>query len=828
MDIDFDALLDDDEVAPINPREIFQTLDKHKDFDFLRDVQRDVLDGWFSRRTSKDTVIKLNVGSGKTTVGLLALQSSINEGIYPAVFVCADNLLVDQVVWEADRLGIAVSTATRDPDVKAGSKILVTSIYHVFNGMSVFGVAKEGEKIPIGAIVVDDAHACLRTLERQFRLTIPSSHPVYEWALNRFEEAINQQSPRSLKRIKANDHSDYVEVPYWALTDAADELLTELVNAESEKPFKYVVPFLGEGLALCRVIIGGQEMEISAVYPWADLVNPFRRAKRRIYMTATLSDDTILATHFGADPDVLEVAVTTPSATMGERMILMPQQLNKDITFNDVSGMLKELSKEHNVVVIVPSKAASEEWANHADQILMGDDVADGVAKLRQSHVGMTVLVNRYDGIDLPDDACRVLAIVGLPEAASLVERADMTVLSASGVTLHRQVQRIEQGMGRGVRSIDDFCAVILFGSKLTERLLSADGKAMLTAATSAQLDLSLKLAKQVEKAAGGTIDIGKVAQVVDHCLSRHDGWRKSARSALLKAEGSNELRFDRTQVTLRSAIDLARDGDTRGAVATLQPVVTSATDDDNKAWLMSRLAQLTHFHDRAEAQKITKAAYALNRSVTRPLEALSYERLSTVNEAQAVSAIRYLRTRRLEHQDRIFFATDVKEDLAFKRVPYKRFEEAVRQLGLAIGMLSQRPEEDYQEGPDNLWRLPGREFLVIECKNEAGSEEGIKKRALGQLGQSIEWFKDRYGDTEPFIPIIIHPLSYVGPQATAIPDCRVIDGHRLRLLRDSFLDFVKAANEEVLGDPAAVHQQLATHNLTADRFIDAFTVPLA
>lgn len=39
MDIDFDALLDDDEVAPINPREIFQTLDKHKDFDFLRDVQ---------------------------------------------------------------------------------------------------------------------------------------------------------------------------------------------------------------------------------------------------------------------------------------------------------------------------------------------------------------------------------------------------------------------------------------------------------------------------------------------------------------------------------------------------------------------------------------------------------------------------------------------------------------------------------------------------------------------------------------------------------------------------------------------------------------------
>jgi hypothetical protein len=141
--------------------------------------------------------------------------------------------------------------------------------------------------------------------------------------------------------------------------------------------------------------------------------------------------------------------------------------------------------------------------------------------------------------------------------------------------------------------------------------------------------------------------------------------------------------------------------------------------------------------------------------------------------------------------------------------------------------MLSQRPEEDYQEGPDNLWRLPGKEFLVIECKNESDSKEGIGKRDLGQLGQSIEWFKDRYGEAEPVIPIVIHPLSHVGPQATAIPDCRVIDGHRLRLLRDSFLDFVKATNEEVLREPAAVHHQLATHNLTAERFIDSFTVPL-
>ena len=54
------------------------------------------------------------------------------------------------------------------------------------------------------------------------------------------------------------------------------------------------------------------------------------------------------------------------------------------------------------------------------DQVLVGDGVADGIEKLQEGHVGLTVLVNRYDGIDLPGDACRVLAIVDLPEVSFL------------------------------------------------------------------------------------------------------------------------------------------------------------------------------------------------------------------------------------------------------------------------------------------------------------------------------------------------------------------------------------------------------------------------
>ena len=824
MDIDFDALLDDEDSSPINPREIFQTLDKDPAFTFLRNVQSDVLDRWFTDRTNRDSVIKLNVGSGKTTVGLLALQSCLNEGVYPAVFACPDNLLVEQVADEAKRLGINITSEPRNADVRSGRTILVTNIHRVFNGKSVFGVGKMGERIPIGAIIIDDAHACLKTLEKQFRLTLPAQHPVYAWALKKFGDALQQQSPNSFGRVKLGERSEYVEVPFWSLRDHAHELLTELLQHEqTDEQIGFTLPFLGDHLPLCRVVIGGDQMEIAASHPWTDLINSFRQAKRRIYMTATLADDTILVTHLGADPAELGEAITTPSVTMGERMILMPQELNPDLTLAEVKPMLAGFALEHNVVVIVPSEQASKDWTDVAHQILIGDAVVDGVARLRTSHVGLTVLVNRYDGIDLPEGACRVLAIVGLPEASSLIERADITVLNEAGVTLRRQIQRIEQGMGRGVRSADDHCAVILFGSALTERLLSAEGKSMLTAATTAQLDLSLRLAKQMGRATPADI-----ASVVGKCLQRDANWRKSARQILLKAVDQTALRIDEGQVALRSAVDHARDGDHRRAAAILAGAVNAENEPSTKAWLSARLAHLTDFFDRSDAQRTLKAAHKLNRSVLRPADGASYEPLAVEMAAQAASSQRYLRYRRLEAPERILFANRLNEDLIWKKGTHLSFEQALKDLGDVIGVLSQRPEREFEEGPDNLWKIPNGPFLVIECKNGSEATDGIAKGDLGQLAQALEWFTQRYGANEQRVPVIIHPLSHVGPQASAIPGCRVIDGHRLRLLKEAFVSYVRSvAPEDVISDVAQVEKALIDHNLIGGRFLEAFTVAL-
>ena len=90
--------------------------------------------------------------------------------------------------------------------------------------------------------------------------------------------------------------------------------------------------------------------------------------------------------------------------------------------------------------------------------------MADVVRSLRSGPVGVAVLVNKYDGIDLPDDACRILVVDQLPEIYGLLERRDAAVLGKSESMFDRQMQRIEQGMGRGVRGANDSCVVLLLG----------------------------------------------------------------------------------------------------------------------------------------------------------------------------------------------------------------------------------------------------------------------------------------------------------------------------------------------------------------------------
>jgi len=71
--------------------------------------------------------------------------------------------------------------------------------------------------------------------------------------------------------------------------------------------------------------------------------------------------------------------------------------------------------------------------------IATGETIATIVAALKKEHVGLVVLVNRYDGIDLPDDACRILVIDGLPTLRSEYDKYMHSITPTSKLILREQ-----------------------------------------------------------------------------------------------------------------------------------------------------------------------------------------------------------------------------------------------------------------------------------------------------------------------------------------------------------------------------------------------------
>jgi replicative superfamily II helicase len=87
----------------------FALPNKNARYQYPRDVQTEVWNQWFARREEEDIVIRMNTGSGKTVVALLILKSCLNENKGPAVYIAPDPYLAQQVIKEAQQLGIEVT-----------------------------------------------------------------------------------------------------------------------------------------------------------------------------------------------------------------------------------------------------------------------------------------------------------------------------------------------------------------------------------------------------------------------------------------------------------------------------------------------------------------------------------------------------------------------------------------------------------------------------------------------------------------------------------------------------------------------------------------------
>lgn len=823
MAIDFGKLAvtnSADTVIP--PRDIFSVLpQKAEKYEYPRDVQAEVWQKWFDLRSTKDLVIKMNTGGGKTVVGLLILKSSLNEGFGPAVYVAPDPYLVSQVMAEGKSLGLEL---TEDPESLrfiSGKAILVISIKRLINGKSIFGVGDEGIKIQIGSLIIDDAHACLATAEQQFTMELKGD--AYDALFALFRDALYEQSETRALEVEEHEPFKEMRVPYWTWIDknaaVAKILYTE---KEKDKDIAFTWPLLSQYLPLCRCVLGEGKAEISPpVLPIA-IIPAISAAKRRIFMSATLADDGVLVSHFDLKPDALTTAITPSTANdIGDRMIFVPQELNPAFNDTELKAFAAKLAGSHNVVVLVPSHRRAGFWADVAALTLKADNLQDGIEQLKHRHVGLVVIVNRYDGIDLPQSACRVLILDGLPDVRRRIDRIEEGILRGSQVMLTQRMQRIEQGMGRGIRSSDDYCIVFLIGRSLTHFLYVANAREKFTAATQSQIKLSDQLSEQLRDK-----PLVELESALQHSLTRNPDWVKAARSALVGLSYNATASIDPITAARREAFNKASIGDFHGATQALQKAIAVVTDPQTVGWLKAELAEYLHFSDPVESQAVLKSAISKNTQVLHPIGGILYQKLVPTNLTQAQQCSTFLTEHFATGNKLILAMNALLEDLVFQPETAPTFEEAFKNLALFLGFRAHRPENDFGKGPDVLWEVGGLKYFVIECKNGATNDTAISKYNCNQLNGSMNWFLDKYDASCSATALMVHPTNVFEFASSPHSTTRIINPEKMNELKRSVRSFFEAVSTNSKFDPASLGELLQNFQLTAPTFLDRFSIP--
>jgi hypothetical protein len=807
---------------------VFNSLDRQASHTSLRPVQGAIIKEIQERRNDRDLVLKMSTGAGKTGVALLYLKSHMTETKRPGVYLCPTIQLVSQVIDEGFRLGIKAShyaSGQQYPGAAAmsGQEVVVCTYNKLFNAKTTFD--REDVLLKPVAMVLDDAHAGIEEVRDAFTLSIDGD--LHISLLKVLDAGCRPYMGAKWANIRDGNAEEVVEVPYWIWKSVIDRVTEALSPRMDEEPFCFMWANLRDHLRWCRCIVSGTSIEIVPTIIPSNANRAYSNAGHRLFMSGTLADDSVLVRELACDPEAAKKPIfSADDKGIGERMVLVPSLVHKDLNRNWVMQICKKLAPRVNVVVLCPSEKAARQWEPAGAKVMLGNDVEPCVKELREGKTKFAAFAQRYDGIDLPDDACRVLVLDGMPLGQGITDKYDSMMQGVPGGIRNRLIYRIEQGMGRAVRSNADYAVVILAGSDLANFIGNRDVVDRMNAATRSQVDLAIELANLAAQGVG--IPKNAVVDMIVKCLNRDDGWKQLYNDRVRSVAESYSVTVDQKRIDLaaseQQAAQAARENDAGKSIQMMEQAITSfAGDELEKGWLMQEEANYLFEIDPGKALEKQRFAHTKNKAtflppqgvVVRPRDPGKFESLSVIsgwfrsfaNPNAAIAELQTLRAR-----------------LSYEVNP-KALEQAVLELARPLGAIGSRPEEETGEGPDDLWLWPETN-LVIEVQND--HEGPLPKKDSGQLHDSLQWFKDNYPRRVPS-PVVVAKVTSTERDAHFPANTRVLTPKMMTNLLDNLDTFIgrliaKAPLIQSLQDMLNWQSELG---LLPNQFLAKYTVTL-
>lgn len=786
-----------------DPFEIFSKLTLRGTIENIWEPQAEALRGWNDARTAADVLIQMNTGGGKTLVGLLIAQSLTNEIGGRVLYVSPNNQLVEQTADRAAQIGLLPALRyggewTRREHFDSGETFCLTNYATVFNGKSIF---RPGS---VSAVIFDDAHVAEGVIRDQFTLKLGRGHAAFDAIINLLRRHFaNTPQATRFQDIADNRHSSVLFVPMFVVWHQADVLRQTLLEhgADKDEDLLFAWQHLGAHLRHCCIVADSGGIEITPpVLPLTQLPC-FATGVRRAYLTATLPSAVSFARTFGID----QPRVVQPRGRSGDAQrlfVFVPGDGDQE-----QRDAAKELVTERKCCVISPSRKKAQDWVPPAE-IFDSDNGQSEIERFANSgDPEMLALVARYDGIDLPGDACKVLILDRVPTGESRFDRFIDEGLSVETIRTTQTATRVVQAVGRIFRSNTDHGVVMLVGPQLQSWLRSSANRGYLPKLLQQQILLGDELRKEVEK---GHVDWPELIQGV---LTGDEGWDDTYKEYIDQFGTATSAPpadwYVKLVVAERAAFDMLW-RDQPGAAAAAYATLSEAAAPSN-----TRLAAwYDHWHglcllcadDRQRALHAFVCAANVRSELGRPSEKRDPAFKLAPTGTPALQAQRLAEWYRKNRGQMTAALSQVNKGLVYGP-DTSQAEEALRLLGDLIGLKTARPDKKHDTGPDVTWTLDDSTSLWgFELKTKKDADGEYSKGDITQCHDHEEWLrkKSKHG----FSLAILGRLLPVSLLANPSPELLVIE---LDAMRD-LLRRAKECWESIdAGDKSALQEAFQT-----------------
>jgi hypothetical protein len=690
-------------------------------------------------------------------LGVLIAQSMANEPGGKCVYVCSTIDLVNQTEREATKLGIAPSTwhssKFNNPAFEQGKTFCITTYSSVFNAQRPF------RRHNATKFVFDDAHVAEKAIRDAFTLTITRSEqmalyehiagllrPVFSRAgqIFGFDEVLTQRSGNILL------------VPPMLTLEVADAISEAVRSMDLKKLPNLLFPYLylKDHIKTCAITVPRGQIELAPPFLPTSITHPFSQEDmRRVYLSATMQTQAEFARAFGKIPD--EVIAPETDAGNGERCILFGNQVSDEDTGLKLAALIR---REQKLVIMCRSYPDARAWESVAS-VPKREDFSQELERFRHAVTGAIVLVARVDGIDLPDETCRVMLIDDLPSGYTQMERFQIEYCAMTSLGATKLASRITQAFGRINRGRKDYGVFILRGRALNNWLSDAQNAALLPELLQKQLLLGEQVTVSMVKGKGAA----GIMSVMTAVMARNPDWISTYGDRITNAELPSDAKESAKEkdVLLTAAanaevraIHQAWQGDFAAAAAALAETADKAAIADSRLAGWHNL-WLGWFYELAGDEEAAAAEYGRAKSrlgtvifLPRPKSLKIEGHRMTLRGSRLSSLLSQDHVGRFEKEIGVLIKRFAA--LANPGASAAQHEEATRALGEALGFDAMRPDNVHRTGPDVLWIDEEEKVcLLFELKTLQQGPKPLTKTIVSKGHDHVQWVSDHYPSLE-------------------------------------------------------------------------------